>query len=140
MVHCILLFSLPIIYKDAEGPTDLDSKVKEGHRLVTEVNKMIQSLKPEKKIDFTADAVDEEIEKGQQLADGNSIDEIPKNKRGNQYEVDAVTKNGEKVQKRGDEKSADDQIHEPRVGAVKQDPMKMDESGDKKKQDVSTLL
>ena len=134
------MFPLPIIYKDAEGPTDLDSKVKEGHRLVTEVNKMIQSLKPEKKIDFTADAVDEEIEKGQQLADGNSIDEIPKNKRGNQYEVDAVTKNGEKVQKRGDGKSADDQIHEPRVGAVKQDPMKMDESGDKKKQDVSTLL
>ena len=101
---------------------------------------MIQSLKPEKKIDFTADAVDEEIEKGQQLADGNSIYELPKNKRGNQYEVDAVTKNGEKVQKRGDEKSADDQIHEPKVGAVKQDPRKMDESIDKKKQDVSTLL
>ena len=101
---------------------------------------MVESSKHEKKIDFTADVVDEEMSKAKQLGDENSTDEIPGNKRGNQYEVDAVRKNGGKVQKRGDEKSADDKIHEPRVGAVKQDPMKMDESGDKKKQDVSTLL
>ena len=133
--------SLPSIQKDGEGPADLDSKVKEGQRLVIEVNKMVESSKHEKKIDFTtADFVDEEMSKAKQLGDENSTDEIPGNKRGNQYEADAGRKNGGKVQKGGDEKSADDQIHEPKVGAVKQDPRKMDESSDKKKQDVSTLL
>ena len=101
---------------------------------------MIQSSKHEKKIDFTADVVDEEMAKAQKLGDEKSIDELPGNKRGNQYEANAVRKNGGKVQKGVDQKSADDQIHEPRVGAVKRDPRKMDESGDKKKQDVSTLL
>ena len=101
---------------------------------------MVESSKHEKKIDFTADVVDEEMSKAKQLGDENSTDEIRGNKRGNQYEADAGRKNGGKVQKGGDEKSADDQIHEPKVGAVKQDPRKMDESSDKKKQDVSSLL
>ena len=101
---------------------------------------MVESSKHEKKIDFTADFVDEEMSKAKQLGDENSTDEIPGNKRDNQYEADAGSENGGKVRKGGDEKSADDQIHEPKVGAVKQDPRKMDESSDKKKQDVSTLL
>ena len=100
---------------------------------------MVQSSKHGKTIDFTADVVDEEIAKAEQLGDEKSIDKIPGNNKGNKYEADAVRRNGGKVQKEGDEKSADDQIHEPRVGAVKRDPRKMDESGDKKKQDVSTL-
>ena len=100
---------------------------------------MVESSKHEKKIDFTADVVDERIEKAQRLGDKKSIDELAGNKRGNQYGADAVRKNEGKVQKGGDEKSADDQIHEPKVGAVKQDLRKMDDSGNKKKQDVSTL-
>ena len=36
-----------------------------------------------------------------------SIDEIPGNKRSNQIGANAVRKNGGKVQKGGDEKSAD---------------------------------
>ena len=134
------LFPLLSTLKDGEGAADLDSKVKEGQRLVTEVNKMVESSKNEKKIDFTANVVDEGTAKAQQLGDKKSVDEIPENKRGNQYGANAVRKNGGKVQKGGDEKSADDQIHEPRVGAVKRDPRKMDESGDKKKQDVSTVV
>ena len=101
---------------------------------------MVERSQYEKKIDFMANVVDEGIAKAQQLGDEKSIDELLGNKRGNQYGADAVRKNGGKVQKEGDEKSADDQIREPRVGAVKRDPKKMDESGDKKKQDVSTLL
>ena len=101
---------------------------------------MVGSSKNEKKIDFAADVVDEEIAKAKQLVDEKSIDEIPGNKRSNQIGADAVRKNGGKVQKGGDEKSADYQIHEPRLGAVKRDPRKVDESNDKKKQDVSTLL
>ena len=101
---------------------------------------MVESSKHKEKIDFTSDVVDEGMAKAQQLGDEKSMDEIPGNRRGNQYGADVVRKSGVKVQKGGDEKSADDQIHEPRVGAVKQDPKKMDESGDKKKQDVSTLV
>ena len=100
---------------------------------------MVERSKNEKKIEITTDVVDEGIAKAQQLRDEKSIDELLGNKRGNQYGADAVRKNGGKVQKGGDEKSADDQIHEPRVGAVKRDPRKMHESGDEKKQDVSTL-
>ena len=134
------MFPLPFIYQDGDELNALDSEVKEGHGLVSEMDKMVQDSKHEKKIDIKLDAVDKEMTKARKSGDETSDDEIPGNDTDYQYGHDAVRTNGGKVQKEGDKKSAEDPIYEPRVDAVIQDTRKMEKLDTKKKQDVSTVF